>query len=117
MTGKTAAILFMAAMLAAASTGAGLGAPAPKAAAATSKSPGHPPRPVQDVGPTDLFHGYRCGAGDCLLHQQGYQWGSEHKIVNPSDCRGASEEFLEGCRAFAGIDGPLGVREIFQDED
>ncbi|HXS05867.1 MAG TPA: hypothetical protein VN723_03690 [Rhizomicrobium sp.] len=75
------------------------------------------PHPAEDVGPADLFHGYRCGGGDCALHQQGYQWGAEHKVVNPSDCRGTSEEFIEGCRAYAGIDGPLGVREIFQDED
>jgi hypothetical protein len=108
MAFKTASVLFaVLAFLPA----AGLGQPAGKAAAKPK------PHPVQDVGPTDLFHGYRCGGGDCLLHQQGYQWGAEHKIVNPSDCRGASEEFLEGCRAYAGIDGPLGVREIFQDED
>lgn len=75
------------------------------------------PHPVEDVGPADLFHGYRCGGDDCRLHQQGYQWGADHKISNPSECRGTSEEFIEGCRAFAGIDGPLGVREIFQDED
>ena len=116
MAGKTVTILFLALALAVAPSGAGLGAPAPKPAA-KSKTQGHSPHPVQDVGPTDLFHGYRCGAGDCLLHQQGYQWGADHKIVNPSDCRGASEEFIEGCRAFAGIDGPLGVREVFQDED
>jgi len=111
MTWKTAALL-LTALFAAAFPGAGMGAPLPRPAAAKSK-----PHPVQDVGPSDVFHGYRCGAGDCLLHQQGYQWGADHKIVNPSDCRGTSEEFIEGCRAFAGIDGPLGVREIFQDED
>lgn len=100
-----ATILFAAAL--AMLPGAGMSAPAAKAK----------PHPLQDVGPVDLFHGYRCGGGDCLLHQQGYQWGADHKIVNPSECRGTSEEFIEGCRAFAGIDGPLGVREIFQDED
>jgi len=108
---KSATIL-CAAIAFASFPGASFGAPAAKAAAAKSK-----PHPVQDVGPIDLFHGYRCGGGDCLLHQQGYQWGADHKVVNPSDCRGTSEEFIEGCRAFAGIDGPLGVREIFQDED
>lgn len=99
--------VFMIAALALAVPGAGVSAPAAKPK----------PHPAQDVGPTDLFHGYRCGGGDCALHQQGYQWGSDHKVVNPSDCRGASEEFIEGCHAYAGIDGPLGVREIFQDED
>lgn len=110
MSGKTAAILFTTLALAAGAPGPGMGAPAAKPA-------GHPPHPAQDVGPADLFHGYRCGAGDCTLHQRGYQWGADHKIVNPGDCRGASEEFIEGCRAFAGLDGPLGQREIFQDED
>ena len=107
MAWKTAAIL-----LAAIAFAPGTGVSQPARPAAKPK-----PQPVQDVGPTDLFHGYRCGGGDCLLHQQGYEWGADHKIVNPMDCRGTSEEFIEGCRAFAGIDGPLGVREIFQDED
>ena len=106
MPSKTAAMLFLVAGLL---PGASLGAPA-------AKPIGHPPHPVQDVGPSDLFHGYRCG-GDCSVHQHGYQWGADHNIVNPNDCRGTSEEFIEGCRAFAGIDGPLGQREIFQDED
>ncbi|HEY2834923.1 MAG TPA: hypothetical protein VGI89_00040 [Rhizomicrobium sp.] len=110
-TFKTAAILCTAIAFASL-PGAGLSAPAAKPAATKGK-----PHPVQDVGPADLFHGYRCGGGDCLLHQRGYQWGADNKIVNPSDCRGTSEEFIEGCRAFAGIDGPLGARETFQDED
>ena len=81
-----------------------------------SKSADHSPHPVQDSGPADIFHGYRCGA-DCSLHQKGYQWAADHRIVNPSDCKGTSEEFIEGCRAFAGIDGPLGEKPVFQDED
>jgi hypothetical protein len=104
---KPATLLFAVAVFAAAMGGSSLGTSAAKPK----------PHPVQDVGPADLFHGYRCGGGDCALHQKGYQWGADHRIVNPKDCRGASEEFLEGCHAFAGIDGPLGVREIFQDED
>ncbi len=85
-------------------------------AAAPQAAIGHPPHPAHDVGRADLFHGYRCG-GDCSLHQQGYKWAADHKIINPRDCRGTSDSFIEGCRAYAGIDGPLGVREIFQDED
>ncbi len=88
-----------------------------KAAAGTPPAPiGHPPHPAHDVGRSDLFHGYRCG-GDCSTHQQGYKWAADHKIVNPRECVGTSESFIEGCRAYAGIVGPLGVREIFQDED
>lgn len=116
MPWKSFAALFLLVTLAA-GPAMGQRAPTPKPAAVKSKVMGHSPHPVQDVGPTDLFHGYRCGGGNCLLHQQGYQWGFDHKISNPNNCRGTSEEFIEGCRAYAGIDGPLGVREIFQDED
>ena len=100
----------IAAMLASAATGLGAAAPAPKPA--VTKPLGHSPRPFQDIGRTDLFHGYRCGASGCLPHQQGYQWGAEHRVVNPRDCHGTSEEFIEGCLAFAGVDGPLGHREF-----
>lgn len=100
-------------MLGAGSAGAGADTPANKPVA---KASGHTPRPVQDVGRADVFHGYACGA-DCSIHQEGYKWAADHKIVNPMDCHGTSESFIEGCRAFAGIDGPLGEREIFQDED
>ena len=73
---------------------------------------GHTPFPVNGYHPGNyLFHGYRCGT-DCLLHQKGYQWGSQHQIADPKDCQGSSEEFLEGCLAFAGIEGPLGERDF-----
>jgi hypothetical protein len=116
MSRKNAAILFTAFVLAAALPGLGIGAPAANAAAA--KPIGATPRPVKNASPSGplLFHGYACGS-DCIGHQKGYSWAADHKISNPADCRGTSETFIEGCRAFAGIDGPLGEREIFQDED
>jgi len=81
-------------------------------AGADSAQAGHTPFPVMGYRPGEyLFHGYRCG-DDCLLHQKGYQWASQHKIANPKDCQGTSEEFLEGCLAFAGIEGPLGERDF-----
>jgi hypothetical protein len=89
---------------------------AKKADAARAASAGHPPLPVQNVGRADLFHGYQCDV-DCSIHQAGYAWASTHKIANPRDCRGTSQEFIEGCLAFTGIDGPFGEKEIFQDED
>ncbi|MES2292991.1 MAG: hypothetical protein V4527_06825 [Pseudomonadota bacterium] len=113
MSWKNAAMLFVVLALGAGSPGAA--APANKPAA---KSIGATPRPLKNAtssGPL-LFHGYAC-AGDCTSHQQGYGWASAHKISNPMDCRGTSETFIEGCRAYAGVDGPLGEREIFQDED
>ena len=80
--------------------------------ASVSAPNGHSPVPVNGYHPgIYLFHGYRCGE-DCLLHQKGYQWGSEHKVSDPKDCRGTSEEFIEGCLAFAGIEGPLGERDF-----
>src|SRR3569832_2369588 len=97
-------------MLASAATGLGAAAPAPKPA--VTKPLGHSPRPFQDIGRTDLFHGYRCGASGCLPHQQGYQWGAEHRVDSPRDCYGTSDEFIVGCLAFAGVDGPLGHREF-----
>ncbi|MES2256008.1 MAG: hypothetical protein V4559_13325 [Pseudomonadota bacterium] len=114
MTWKNAAILFTTLALVAASPVAVMGAQANKPAAA---KPGTP-RPVKNAMPPGplLFHGYAC-SGDCTSHQEGYSWASAHKIANPMDCRGTSETFIEGCRAYAGIEGPLGEREIFQDED
>lgn len=113
MPWKRLALAFAILALAAGVSGASQGAQAPaaKPAAAKTKPIGHSPRPAEDVAEVDLFHGYRC-SDDCLLHQQGYQWASEHKIRSPRDCRGTSEEFIEGCLAFAGVDGPLGHREF-----
>jgi hypothetical protein len=86
--------------------------PAAKQAASVGRSEGHTPYPVNGYRPGEyLFHGYRCG-GDCRLHQKGYDWASQHGITNPKNCRGTSEEFIEGCLAFAGIDGPLGERDF-----
>jgi hypothetical protein len=104
---------------------AGLAAcsPSPHPSAQASKTAPVPSRPIGPQplktatasGPL-LFYGYPCGA-DCASHQQGYSWASAHKISNPEDCRGTSETFIEGCKAFAGLEGPLGENEIFQDED
>jgi len=87
-------------------------AAAVKTASLTAAPHGHTPFPVNGYHPgIYLFHGYRCG-DDCLLHQKGYQWGSEHRIANARDCPGTEEEFIEGCLAFAGIEGPLGERDF-----
>ena len=71
---------------------------------------GHTPRPVFALADADLFHGYRCGSDNCALHQQGYQWAADHNVGDANNCHGTSEEFIEGCLAFAGIEGPLGER-------
>jgi hypothetical protein len=100
-------------------TGLAACSPSPRQNAQASKVPGqsrpigHTPEPVRTAIPTGplLFHGYACGA-DCIGHQKGYSWASAHKISDPMDCRGTSETFIEGCRAFAGIEGPLGARTI-----
>lgn len=115
MSGRRAILLFSVFALAAAAPVAGLAAQAKKPAATKPGSPRPLPNHTAAPGPF-LFHGYACGS-DCTSHQEGYAWASAHKISNPMDCRGTSETFIEGCRAFTGIEGPLGVREIFQDED
>jgi|HubBroStandDraft_4_1064222.scaffolds.fasta_scaffold767775_2 hypothetical protein len=80
--------------------------------ASNSEPSGHTPFPANGYRAGEyLFHGYRCGT-DCLLHQKGYQWGSQHQVADPKDCRGTSEEFIEGCLAFAGVEGPLGERDF-----
>ena len=88
-----------------------------KAVAAKSVDTGHTPHPVGPVVDEDLFHGWKCGDGDCSLHQAGYAWAAQHKIVNPQNCQGKSESFIEGCWAYTGAQGPFGQKEIFQDED
>ena len=114
MPWKNAAILSV--LLALAAGPPGLSAPANKPAAARSIDGS--PRPLKTASPSGplLFHGYACG-DDCSIHQSGYRWAADHAIANPTQCQGTSESFIEGCRAFAGIDGPMGEREIFQDED
>ena len=98
---------------------AGTAAATPATKAADS---GHTPHPVSPIVDEDLFHGWKCGDGDCSSHQAGYAWAGQHKIVNPQDCqekleKSKSESFIEGCWAYTGAEGPFGHREIFQDED
>ncbi|MEO7053834.1 MAG: hypothetical protein ABI191_02575 [Rhizomicrobium sp.] len=86
----------------------------PQADTAAAASNPAEPAPVKTAASHPiLFHGYACTEG-CLSHQQGYSWASAHGITNPNDCRGTSETFIEGCRAFAGIEGPFGGRIIDQ---
>lgn len=118
MTARRIAFLFAALLFA---PSALVAVPSPILAQANKPAAAKPgsPRPVRNAMPPPgplLFHGYACG-GDCTSHQEGYSWASAHKIANPMDCKGTSETFIEGCRAYAGIEGPLGEREIFQDED
>ena len=77
--------------------------PAAPAARQTAKNL-RPPGPL-------VFHGYACTV-ECNLLQEGYAWASSRQISNPADCRGTSESFIDGCRAFAGIRGPFGGREF-----
>ena len=60
----------------------------------------------QQTTPARLtFHGYDC-SDDCSGHQAGYDWAEEHDITDPDDCGGNSDSFIEGCKAYAGEDGP-----------
>ncbi|MES2256009.1 MAG: hypothetical protein V4559_13330 [Pseudomonadota bacterium] len=88
--------------------------PAPPKNTAPQASAAAKPAPVKTAAAHPiLFHGYAC-TDDCFSHQQGYSWASAHQISNPNDCHGTSETFIEGCKAFAGIEGPFGGRIIDQ---
>ena len=86
-----------------------------QAAPAQARPIGHTPEPVKTAIPSGplLFHGYACG-DDCTGHQEGYRWAADHAIADPAQCHGTSETFIEGCKAFAGLEGPLGERVIDQ---
>ncbi len=118
MRWRKASFLVVVTGLAACSPSPRQNAQAGKPAPASSRPIGHTPEPVKTAIPSGplLFHGYACG-DDCSIHQSGYRWAADHAIASPAQCQGTSESFIEGCRAFAGIDGPMGEREIFQDED
>jgi hypothetical protein len=51
------------------------------------------------------FHGYEC-TDDCSGHEAGYSWAEKKGVANPDDCGGNSQSFIEGCKAWAGEDGP-----------
>jgi len=103
--------------LAACSPGEKKASPPPAQAAAKSANIGQTPHPVGPVVDEDLFHGWKCGDGDCSQHQAGYAWAAQHKIGDPHNCQGKSESFIEGCWAYTGAEGPFGQKEVFQDED
>lgn len=75
--------------------------------------PANPRQTAKNLRPSGplVFHGYACTL-ECSLLQEGYAWASSRQISNPADCRGTSETFIDGCRAFTGIRGPFGGREF-----
>ena len=85
----------------------------PAAITASAKVAAIGPEPVKTAPAPEplLFYGYACG-DDCTSHWKGYSWASAHQISDPNDCRGTSETFIEGCKAFAGLEGPFGGRYI-----
>ncbi|HML29655.1 MAG TPA: hypothetical protein PKE16_12610 [Hyphomicrobium sp.] len=38
---------------------------------------------------------------DCISRDAGYAWGKELGINDPSECGGNSQDFIEGCQAYA----------------
>jgi hypothetical protein len=74
-----------------------------------AEAPSYPLRttlpPVRRAAPYRTFHGYEC-LDDCSGHEAGYEWAELHMIFDPDDCGGNSQSFIEGCRAFAGDEGP-----------
>lgn len=43
---------------------------------------------------------YGC-TGDCSGHQAGHAWAEHRDISDPSDCRGNSTSFVQGCMDYA----------------
>ena len=82
----------------------------PKPAQTASPPARQTAKNLRPSGPL-VFHGYACTL-ECSQLQEGYAWASSRQISNPADCRGTSETFIDGCRAFAGIRGPFGGREF-----
>jgi len=39
---------------------------------------------------------------NCAGHEAGYQWAEQKGIVDPNDCGGDSDSFVEGCMAYTG---------------
>jgi hypothetical protein len=57
-------------------------------------------RQLADVAYGDLKGTSEC-TEDCSGHEAGFRWARDHEIADPSDCRGRSRSFKEGCRAYA----------------
>jgi len=49
---------------------------------------------------TPTFNGYEC-TDDCSGHEAGYNWAEKNGIIDPGDCGGKSNSFIEGCEAYA----------------
>lgn len=45
------------------------------------------------------FYGYRC-TDDCSGHQAGYDWARRTGVYYLHECRGNSQSFIEGCKAW-----------------
>lgn len=64
-------------------------------------TPYTPPQSTYTPPTSDAyFMGYPC-TDDCSGHRAGYQWAKDSGIDDPDDCRGKSNSFIEGCRAYA----------------
>lgn len=45
------------------------------------------------------FGGFYCG-DDCSGHARGYDWAERRGLTDEDQCRGQSDAFIEGCRAY-----------------
>jgi hypothetical protein len=58
------------------------------------------PEAVQGTTYDDQGQPYGC-TSDCSGHDAGYRWADENQVLDPSDCGGNSQSFIEGCMAYA----------------
>ena len=56
------------------------------------------------------FLGYACRDAECAAHKAGFAWADRQGITDPAACVEAEDAaFIEGCRAFAELDGHRGA--------
>lgn len=55
---------------------------------------------IYDYDETVTSENWTC-TDDCSGHEAGYEWAEENGIIDPYDCDGNSDSFIEGCEAYA----------------
>ena len=61
------------------------------------------------------FDGYPCKTAECSGHRAGYDWAERKDLIDPADCGGNSQSFIEGCQSYA--EGPPGRVDLEDDEE
>ncbi|MFZ1007838.1 MAG: hypothetical protein WAN65_13430 [Candidatus Sulfotelmatobacter sp.] len=54
---------------------------------------------LEDQSYEDVMGSDEC-TQDCSGHNAGWEWAKKNQMLNPDDCGGDSESFIEGCKAY-----------------